>query len=84
MTKDNVNYCHDPEILAIAKKLGVTDRSIINRALSFGEAGAYRSIEASEEFLILCRRLDKFNKEIQPKQRLSKRKKLEILQRNGR
>lgn len=81
--KKEPNHCHDPEILAAAEKLGIKDRSIINRALSLGEAGIYRGTDASESLLEWFREATRRNKENQPKRRLSNRQKREILSRHS-
>lgn len=84
MTKKDIpNYCHDPDIIHAAIKLGVRDHHVINKALSIGEAGAYRSTDRSEGFLAWIQSLMKENKTKQPKQRLSKRQKQEILARHS-
>jgi hypothetical protein len=45
-------YCHDPEIAALAKRLGITNAEIINRAYSIGEAAGYGDgVEAAAEYL---------------------------------
>lgn len=77
--KDLPNYCHDPEIIAAANRVGIRDQHVINRALSIGEAGAYRYTEASEGFLAWVKSCVKKNKENQPKKRLSKKQKQQIL-----
>jgi len=77
------NYCHDEEIIGTASKLGIKDRHIINQALSIGEATAYGYTDAPEGFLNRVKALLLRNKRNQPKQRLSKRQKADILKRHS-
>ena len=85
MTEKNKdpNYCHDPDLRNIARFLGVISRGAVNLALSIGE-GAYTAFDAAEHFLVQQAEQRKLNKLKQPKTKLSKKTKREIIERNSR
>jgi hypothetical protein len=78
--EDIVNYCHDSEIEEAGRHLGITDPNLLNRAFSIGE-GMYRGIDQAVGFLTTIKEKMIDNKQSQPKKRLSKKQKQEILQR---
>ncbi|KKP73721.1 MAG: hypothetical protein UR68_C0003G0016 [Candidatus Roizmanbacteria bacterium GW2011_GWA2_35_19] len=81
MEKKDPNYCHDPELRSAAKSLGVFGWAL-HTALSIGE-GAYNSLDKAFDFLARQAEKRRQNKLNQPKKRLSKREKKEILRRHG-
>lgn len=81
-TTKEPNYCHDPEIIAAAERLGIRDKNLINRILSHTE-GPYRTTDDAIALLIDFKERIRANKRDQPKLRLSDRRKREILEKHG-
>lgn len=77
---DKANYCHDPELESEAKRLGVFGQAL-NIAFSIGE-GMYNAFDKASEYIRQRAVIKRQNKLNQPKTRLSKKEKREIIERN--